>query len=88
MANNAIYHQSADGWFQESNGARVCTCGATGLSLTAGELRASAPGYLTVSAFTAAARPAAPPAGTIVFNTTTSKLNVWTGAAYEAITSA
>ena len=35
-----------------------------------------------------ASLPAAPKDGTLYFDTTTSKLVVWTGAAYETVTSA
>lgn len=35
-----------------------------------------------------ASLPAAPKIGTIFYDTTTNKLKVWTGAAYETVTSA
>lgn len=44
---------------------------------------------LVLASYTTTARDAlSVPAGTLIFNTTTSKINVYTGSAWEAVTSA
>jgi len=45
------------------------------------------PSELVVVNIATADLPAAPKEGTLVYDATTNKLKVWTGAAYEAITS-
>lgn len=46
------------------------------------------PSELIVNDIVTASLPAAPPKGFLVYDATTNKLKVWTGAGYEAITSA
>lgn len=46
------------------------------------------PSELIAPVIATAALPAAPPKGFLVYDATTNKLKVWTGAAYEAVTSA
>ncbi len=46
------------------------------------------PSELLIPSFATADLPATPKAGMLCYDSTTGKLKVWTGAAYEAVTSA